>query len=65
MALNWRGPWSAGSTYQIDDVVFYITASYVAVDINTDQAPTQLNIGLITLKMSAGHDRRRHAKSLA
>lgn len=45
MALNWRGPWSAGSTYQIDDVVSYVTASYVAIDINTNEAPTQLNIG--------------------
>jgi hypothetical protein len=54
MALNWRGPWSAGSTYQIDDVVFYITASYVAVDINTDQAPTQLNIGSIWETFAVG-----------
>jgi hypothetical protein len=47
MALNWRGPWNAGATYQIDDVVFYLTVSYVALDINTNQAPIQANIGTI------------------
>jgi hypothetical protein len=45
MALNWRGAWSAGLTYQVNDVVFYLTASYVAVDINTNHAPIQANIG--------------------
>ena len=45
MALNWQGTWSPYTTYQIEDVVFYLTASYVALDINTNVAPTQNNLG--------------------
>jgi hypothetical protein len=54
MSLNWRGAWSAGATYQVDDVVFYLTVSYIAIDINTNTPPTQAYIGTYWATFATG-----------
>ena len=42
--LKWRGTWSSGGTYAIDDVVEYtdgsVTSSYIAVAASSNQAPS-------------------------
>ena len=42
--LKWRGTWSSGGTYAIDDVVEYtdgsVTSSYIAVAVSSNQAPS-------------------------
>ena len=42
--LKWRGTWSSGGSYTIDDVVSYtdgsVTSSYVAVAASSNQAPS-------------------------
>ena len=42
--LKWRGTWSSGGSYTIDDVVSYtdgnITSSYIAVAASSNQAPS-------------------------
>ena len=54
MVLNWQGTWSPYSTYQVGDVVFYLTASYVALDINTNVAPTQSSLGVYWTPFAVG-----------
>lgn len=43
--LNWRGPWSGGTTYQINDIVYYEGSSFVALIVNINTPPTTLYIG--------------------
>ena len=42
--LKWRGTWSSGGSYTIDDVVSYtdgsVTSSYIAVAASSNQAPS-------------------------
>ena len=42
--LKWRGTWSSGGTYAIDDVVEYtdgsVTSSFIAVAVSSNQAPS-------------------------
>ena len=42
--LKWRGTWSSGGTYAIDDVVEYtdgsVTSSYIVVVASSNQAPS-------------------------
>ena len=44
--LKWRGTWSSGGTYAIDDVVEYtdgsVTSSYIAIAASSNQAPSCL-----------------------
>jgi hypothetical protein len=54
MSLNWRGAWASGQTYQVNDVVFYLTASYIALEINTSIAPTLLNLGTTGAAFAVG-----------
>jgi hypothetical protein len=54
MSLNWRGAWASGQTYQINDVVFYLTASYVALAISTNVAPTEANLGVYWAAFAIG-----------
>ena len=41
IGMNWRGNWSSGSTYAINDGVFDVTSgsSYIATAVNTNQQP--------------------------
>jgi len=54
MILNWQGTWSPYSTYQVGDVVFYLTASYIALDINTNTAPIQNTLGVYWSPFAVG-----------
>ena len=54
MGLNWRDAWNSESTYQIQDVVFYLNTSYVAAVINTNQPPIMENIGTIWSTFAVG-----------
>jgi hypothetical protein len=38
--LNWRGTWSNSTAYSVDDAVYYNGSSYVCIQANTGQTPT-------------------------
>ena len=44
LKLKWRGTWSSGGSYTIDDVVSYtdgsVTSSYIAVASSSNQTPS-------------------------
>ena len=37
--MVWKGNWSSATAYEIDDVVFYLGSSHIAVQANTNAAP--------------------------
>ena len=43
-SLNWRGEWQGGTTYQIDDIVYYQGISYLAKLQHSNQTPVDNGI---------------------
>jgi hypothetical protein len=41
--LNWKGTWNPETPYVVDDAVTYLGTSYMCVEANTGQVPTQVN----------------------
>ena len=39
IGVNWRGAWSSGTTYLLNDAVFFGGSSYIALASNTNQQP--------------------------
>ena len=37
--FNWKGPWSSGTTYAIDDVVSHSGSSYISIQAGSNQNP--------------------------
>ena len=42
-SVTWRGAWSSGTTYTIDDGIFYLNSSYVSLVSNNVNLPPNLN----------------------
>lgn len=45
--INWQGPWSSLTAYNIDDAVEYKGASYIAIAVNTNDSPPSANWDLL------------------
>lgn len=50
--FNWTGPWSATTSYNVNDVASYKGTSYVAVAQNTNQEPDMAPTGNLTFTLN-------------